>query len=120
MNFLIDESADVRLAAHLRELGHDVKTVAGDYAQALEDREILRLAAAERRIVITFDRDFGELIFRESQAHAGVLYFRLGPIDLPTEIARLGYVLTHYADQLDQFLVITPARVRVRTYPRRG
>jgi predicted nuclease of predicted toxin-antitoxin system len=117
MKFLIDESADVRLESYLRERGHDVRTVARDYVQALKDSEILRIAASKQRIVITFDRDFGELVFRERRAHAGVLYFRLGPIELSTEIARLDHVLTHYADRLDQFLVITRTTVRVRRTP---
>ena len=68
----------------------------------------------DQRIPITFDRDFGELVFSQRQPHAGVLDVRLGPIDLPTEIARLDSVLTHHADRLDHFLTITRRSVRVR------
>jgi predicted nuclease of predicted toxin-antitoxin system len=112
--FLIDESADARIAPHLRGQGHDVALVATDYSPALEDAEILAIAIRDQRILITFDRDFGELVFKQSQPHGGVLYFRLGPIDLDVEIARLDYVLTHYADRLDHFLTITRRSVRVR------
>jgi predicted nuclease of predicted toxin-antitoxin system len=114
LRFLIDERADARVAAYLRSLGHDVILVAAAYGPALEDAEILSIAVRERRILITFDRDFGELVFAQRQPHSGVLYFRLGPIDLDVEIARLDHVLTHYADRLDHFLTITPRSVRVR------
>lgn len=114
MRFLIDESADARLAPYLRSLGHDVKAVAADYAPSLEDAEILAIAHRERRIVITFGRDFGELVFRQRQPHAGVLYFRLGPIELPIEIARLDHVLTSYSNRLDHFITITRKSVRAR------
>lgn len=113
MKFLIDESADARLAPYLRSRGHDVKLVAADFAPSITDPKVLRIADREQRILITFDRDFGELVFVNRQSHAGVLYFRLGPIDLSVEIARLHHVLTHYADRLDQFIVITRTRVRV-------
>jgi predicted nuclease of predicted toxin-antitoxin system len=112
--FLIDESADARVAPYLRGRGHDVALVATDYGPALEDAEVLAISVRDGRILITFDRDFGELVYSQGQPHGGVLYFRLGPIDLDLEIVRLDYVLTHYADRLNHFLTITPRSVRVR------
>jgi predicted nuclease of predicted toxin-antitoxin system len=85
-----------------------------DYAPALEDYEVLAIAVRDQRILITFDRDFGELVFSRRQPHGGVLYFRLGPIDLAVETERLAYVLAHYGDRLDHFLTITRRSVRVR------
>ncbi len=73
-----------------------------------------RRSGVDDRILITFDRDFGELVFGQHHPHAGVLYFRLGPIDLSIEIERLDHVLTHYFDRLDGFLTITRRSVRVR------
>jgi hypothetical protein len=53
--------------------------------------------------------------YRLRQPHSGVIYLRLGEeVDLATKIDRLSYVLTHYADRLDQFLVVTAHRVRIR------
>ena len=115
MRFLIDESADTRIAPPLRQLGHDVATVAGDYAAALEDAEVLALAHRDRRILIMDDRDFGELVFRHRQPHAGVIYFRLSNTSLSLRVDRLIYVLTYHSDQLDQFLVVSDHDVRSRT-----
>ena len=60
MRFLLDENAELRIAVFLPGLGHDVTAIPHDYPHALR----------ERRILITNDRDFGELIFREGLAHA--------------------------------------------------
>ena len=114
MRFLLDQSTDARLIAHLTEQGHDATRVAKDYPHGLHDTQVLAIARAERRILITDDPDFGALIFRLGQTHAGVMFLRLGPhAHLAFRISRLDYVLTHYADQLDQF-VVTSRAVRVR------
>jgi predicted nuclease of predicted toxin-antitoxin system len=117
MRFLIDESADARLATHLHALGHDATLVAVSHRPGLPDPDVLAIAHREQRILITDDRDFGELVFRQRQPHAGVIYLRLSTTLLPMRIARLDYVLSHHGDQLDQFLVVTDQRVRVRPGP---
>ncbi len=114
MRFLLDESADARLAAHLRSRGHDVTVIAQDYPHALADPDVLAIAHREGRILITNDRDFGELVVRGRRPHAGVILFRLTAIDLPSKIERLTEVLDRHAEQLDQFLVVSDERIRVR------
>ena len=114
MRFLLDESADSRLARYLRSLGHDCSTIAEDYVRSLDDVDVLMLAYRDRRTLVTDDRDFGELVFREGRPHSGVIYLRLGIADLALRIDRLGYVLANHASQLDRFLVVTRDAVRVR------
>jgi len=75
MRFLLDESADACLAPYLRGLGHDVARLAVDYPAGLPDPRVLAIAAAEGRVLLTNDRDFGELVFRLRQSHAGVILF---------------------------------------------
>lgn len=120
MRSLLDESADARLATFLRQWGHDVAVIAIDHPASLSDRAILAIAHRDGRILITDDRDFGELVFVHRQPHAGVIYLRLGQFaDLTVKVTRLEHVLTHYADQLDRFLAVTRQRVRVRHSGRR-
>ena len=114
MRFLIDESSDGRVAAYLRGLGHDATAVAGDHQPGLPDPEVLALAWRERRILITDDSDFGELVFRHNRPHSGVIYFRLDTTTLAVRHDRLTYVLEHYAHRLDQFIVVTRERMRLR------
>lgn len=80
----------------------------------MKDADILALAHREQRILVTDDRDFGELVFRLRQPHAGVIYLRLDTTKFPVRAQRVEDVLAQYADQLDQFLVVTIDAVRVR------
>jgi predicted nuclease of predicted toxin-antitoxin system len=115
LRFLLDQSADARLVPYLRSLGHDVIRIGKDFPPGLPDSAVLALAVAEHRILVTDDRDFGELVFAHRQPHTGVIYFRLGEYaELSLKIARLDHVLARYADRLDQFLVVSRATVRVR------
>ena len=116
MKFLLDQSTDARLVPYLRQLGHDVTRIASDYAQGLPDKEVLNIAQQEKRILITDDRDFGELVFRLRLPHNGVIFFRLGNYaPLMTKIDRLAYVISHYSDRLNNFIVVTKHRIRVRS-----
>lgn len=105
----------MRVALHLRPLGHDVTGIAVDYPASLPDDEVLAIAFLETRILITHDRDFGRLVFVEHQPHAGVILMRMGPRPrLTTTISRLTRVLTDHAHELSEFVVVTRDRIRVR------
>lgn len=114
MRFLLDESADYPLAAFLREHGHDVTAIAHEYPQALKDREVLAIAVREERILITNDRDFGELIVRQQLPHAGVILFRLHNEAIHAKQAWLLHVLTHHQEDLQHLVVVTDQKVRIR------
>lgn len=115
MRFLLDQSADARLVDYLLDQGRDATRVGRDHPGGIDDTEVLEIARMEDRVLITDDRDFGELVFRFRQPHAGVIYLRLGDYaPLSAKIARLPHVLANYSDRLDQFLVVTLHRVRAR------
>lgn len=115
MKFLLDQSTDARLLSFLHAAGHDAKRIGADFPGGLPDQDVLSLATGEQRILITDDRDFGELVFRLRHPHTGVIFLRLGEdAELTTKWERLEHVMTTYHDQLDQFLVVTLKRIRVR------
>lgn len=114
MKLLLDESAEYRLADWLISQGHSVITIARDYPRALSDQEVLAVARQEKRILITNDRDFGELIFRHGLSHAGVIYFRMGSANIEAKIGRLRALLLSHYDRLDSFIVVTERSVRIR------
>ena len=115
MRFLLDESAELRIAAFLRLAGHDVTSIAENHPRSIPDREVLRIANAERRVLITNDRDFGELIFHQRRPHAGVIYFRL-PLDTGAEekIEWLARLLREHSARLTEFVVIGRSGIRFR------
>ncbi len=114
MRFLLDENVDTRLALFLRQQGHNVSAIVQDYVRALDDHEVLGIAALEQRVLITDDLDFGELVVRERLPHAGVVLFRLGGADLQTKQDRLQFVLRNHVQDLMALVVVTARGVRVR------
>jgi predicted nuclease of predicted toxin-antitoxin system len=76
LRFLIDVSAGGGIEKYLREEGYDTKAVR-DIDPSMEDSEIIRIAVAESRMVVTMDKDFGELVYHCSMRHSGVLLLRL-------------------------------------------
>lgn len=118
MKFLLDQSADARLIEFLIQEGHDAARIGSDYPGGISDREVLAIANREQRILITDDRDFGELIIRHQLPHQGVIYLRLGAYaSLATKVERISNALDRYADAIatGEYLVVTLQRVRVRT-----
>jgi predicted nuclease of predicted toxin-antitoxin system len=120
MKFLFDQSADFRLIAHLRKLGHDVSAVSREHPSGLADEDVLAIARDEKRILLVADRDFGELIFHQGLVHTGIIFFRLPGANLDTKIEHLTTLLEKHADGLARgaFLVVTPGHVRVAGHPR--
>ena len=115
MRFIVDASSDARLVPHLKRQEHDVTRVGTDYPANLKDSAILAIAVQENRVLITDDRDFGELVFRLRQPHAGVIYLRLDTVLFEVRARRIDEVLAAYRNELDQFLVITEDSVRIRS-----
>ena len=114
MKLLFDQSADFRLIDHLRSLGHDVTAVSRNYPHSLADEDVLAIARQEQRILVVADRDFGELIFNQGLAHAGVLFFRLPGAQLQTKIEHLDQALQEHTDELaGEFIVVAPGNIRV-------
>jgi predicted nuclease of predicted toxin-antitoxin system len=115
MKFLLDQSAEARIATFLTNQGHDATRVARDYPAGIPDEQVLAIAHQEGRVLIANDKDFGELVFRRNLPHAGVILFRF-PLDATAQekIAALEHLLAAHPAQLDRFVVLTPQGVRVR------
>lgn len=84
---LLDENLSHGVARGLAAAGHDVLAVA-QAAPGIDDRAVLALARGTGRALLTFDADFGDLIFKHGEvAPAAVLYFRVHPVDDDTVLA---------------------------------
>ena len=114
MRFLADENFPAAAVRALRETGHDVAWV-GAVAPGLADLDVLALMAREGRILLTFDKDFGELA-RSSRlpSACGVLLFRI-PMSRPGDIgSRLAGLIEARDDWAGHFSVVETGRVRMR------
>jgi predicted nuclease of predicted toxin-antitoxin system len=97
----------------VREQGHDVFSVY-EQARGLDDLTVIKKAFTENRILITNDKDFGSLIFREHHPHKGVILLRLENERSVNKITALERVLQNYMDRLeDHFVVVTETKVRI-------
>jgi len=113
MRLLADENFPLKAVTALREHGHDVVWVK-ENSPSVEDEEVLAQAVRESRVLLTLDKDFGELAIGSGlPAHCGVVLFRVSPI--PGRIADLAVrVVQREGDLRGVFLVVEPGRVRER------
>jgi len=117
MRFLADESCDFTFVRVLRSAGHDVLAVV-DSAPGAPDDKVIALAHSQRRILITEDKDFGQLVFAAAASTSGVIYVRypmrhrstLG-VDLLRLVKERGESLT------GAFAVVEPGRIRIGRAP---
>ena len=76
MNLVADESVDQPIVDRLRQDGHTVLSIA-DLDPGIADNAVLRLADQNSALLLTADKDFGELVFRMGNIHTGVVLTRL-------------------------------------------
>lgn len=120
MRFLIDNALSPRIAETLRQAGHDAVHVRDLGLQAADDRTILERAAAEGRVVVSADTDFGALLFLGAGHGLSVILFRG---DSPHNPQRQGALLFANLPALEGDLaagcvvVFEATRIRVRHLP---
>ncbi|MFN4256078.1 MAG: DUF5615 family PIN-like protein [Saprospiraceae bacterium] len=114
MNFIADEGVDGSLVAKLRAAGHDVLYFA-ETDQSTDDEVILELSNRENRILITRDKDFGELIYRMKRIHAGIILVRLEELTsaLRAQIAA-SFIFENLEVLSGHFIVLQPSGARIR------
>ena len=117
MRFLCDANIGSTLARALLGQGHDVAQAALSYRYD-DDEAILERARVEQRILVTCDRDFGELVFGHGASPPpAIIYIRFEPQDVADIIPRLLAVLEPEALQ-DHLTVIGDTADRRRPFPR--
>jgi predicted nuclease of predicted toxin-antitoxin system len=114
MKFLADEGVDRSIVEVLRELQHNVYYVIEE-TRSLSDDELLAIAANESRILLTRDKDFGELVYRLGKPHAGVILIRLEGYSTEIRSQVVSSIIQkHHTELFDAFTVIQPKVVRIR------
>ena len=117
LNFLADESCDFNVVRILRENGHDVLAIC-EFARRLEDSEVINRSVREDRILITEDKDFGQLVYAGGHASRGVILLRY-PATARQRLSGDVLKLVHEKKQAlhGSFVVLTPGRFRVVRLP---
>jgi hypothetical protein len=114
MRFLANENFPGAAVAMLKSGGHDVIWIR-TAAPGASDLEVLAWAARDSRILLTFDKDFGELARASTlPATCGVVLFRI-PMPNPVDVGRrLADPISARDDWAGHFSVVEPGRVRMR------
>ena len=114
MRLLADEGVAAAIVTRLRSAGHDVVYVA-ELSPGITDDSVLELADADERIVMTADKDFGELVFRLRRAMVGVLLVRLPGQPSESRAEAVTRALQEHGEEMPgTFTVLTPGLVRIR------
>jgi predicted nuclease of predicted toxin-antitoxin system len=118
MRFLVDENVSRLVIERLRNAGHDVISIAETRSGA-PDEVILNAAEIDGRILITEDRDFGEMVIRQRLGVRGMILLELDRLSNAMEAETVAEVVSTHADRLSgNLVVVEPGRIRIRPLPR--
>ena len=111
MRFLANENFPLDAVEALRQNGHDVLWIRVE-SPGISDREVLSRAQAENRILLTFDKDFGELAFRSRlPASVGIILFRIRVPSASVVAEKVAKVISLRDDWYGHFTVIEEDKI---------
>jgi predicted nuclease of predicted toxin-antitoxin system len=114
MNLLADESVEQEVVERLRADGHDTVYVA-ELSPSITDDQVLDEANARSALLVTADKDFGELVYRLGRIHAGVVLTRLAGLSPSAKADAVSELFRDHAAELaGAFCVIAPGSIRIR------
>jgi predicted nuclease of predicted toxin-antitoxin system len=114
MNLLADESVDRQIVERLRQDGHVVTYVA-EMEPGISDETVLQRANEQEALLLTVDKDFGELTYRQKLIHHGVVLIRLAGLSNQTKADMVARALRERgAEFVNGFSVISPGMIRIR------
>ncbi len=118
VKLLANENLPLPSVIALRREGFDVLSIS-ELSPGISDEDVLNLAKDQARILLTFDRDYGELVFkRRLPCPAGVIYLRFDPVS-PTEPAQIiqSFLSRYGTDVIHHFIVLDRDSFRRRPLP---
>jgi len=114
MKFLADENIEKSLVEWLRSQGSDVYYVPEE-SPSIKDSKIIKIARKESRVLITNDKDFGELVFRQKKLTHGIVLIRATDESSENKLELLKNVLDKVGDKVkNKFVVVNESGIRVR------
>src|ERR1035437_3815752 len=112
MRFLADENISNNVVNALRSKGIDIVPIK-ELASSLSDETVLETAKAQNRILITFDADFGELVFKRKLESKGVILLKFVPKSSQQILEIITNLLATQTKIEGHFLIVKEKRIRV-------
>jgi predicted nuclease of predicted toxin-antitoxin system len=114
LKFLVDMGVGKKVEEWLSKNDYDIKAIR-DIDPKMKDIDVLRMAVTEKRMVITMDKDFGELVFNSGLNHSGVLLLRLEDANSDKKVKTVQEILKKYEEKLqNNFCVYQNEKIRIR------
>lgn len=114
MNFVGDESLEIEVIAGLRESGHSVYAIR-EHSPGMPDTGVLAVSVERQEPLITNDKDFGELVYRDRLLAVGVVLLRLPNMTPEERAERLVVWLSETEESVaGHYCVVSPRTSRVR------
>jgi len=114
VKFCVDECCNVELVQHLQSVGYNVLYIAQYKPGALDD-EVLLQAFTEKRILLTEDKDFEELVYRLKKPAYGIVLLRFEVQERHLKWPRLNQLIDRYGSRLEgHFVVVDNEKFRFR------
>ena len=114
MKIVADENIDSEIVSRLRADGHEVIYVSEE-SPGIDDQSVLSRSVQTDGVLLTADKDFGDIVFRLRQVHAGVLLVRLGGIGADRKAALVSAAFNDHGNELSSgFAVLSDRSLRFR------
>lgn len=114
MNFVVDEGVDLQIVVSLRNKGHNVLYIA-EISSGITDDLVLIYANEQNRILMTRDKDFGEMVYRDKKVHSGIILNRLFELHSEKKAELIIKIIEEFGEELiGSFTVIQPGKIRIR------
>lgn len=116
IRFLLDECTFIATASFLRKLGFDVVTVNELGLSGLSDDKIFELAHKENRILLTFDKDFGNIFRFPLGTHPGIIIVRTHPqtVEDTNRLLKKFFGITTPEQYQNALVIIDESKIRIR------
>ncbi len=112
MEFLADVNVEKQIVQLLISFGFDVRWIP-EYNCTLSDEELLKMAENENRILITNDKDFGELVFRQKRNSNGIILIRLKGQNANEKIELVKKLILNHQDKISRhFTTVSKNKIR--------
>ncbi|MCP4214814.1 MAG: hypothetical protein GY765_09160 [bacterium] len=114
MKFTADENIDTEIIEQLRRNGFEIVSISEEFA-GIADEEVLEIANKNNSVLITGDKDFGELVFRDGRAARGVVLIRIFGIPQEEKVHIVSDIFAEYAARFPgNFTVIDKNKIRIK------
>jgi predicted nuclease of predicted toxin-antitoxin system len=114
MKFIADECVDWQIIEYLRKICYEILYVL-EIEPGISDEKVLDIANKESAILITSDKDFGEMVFRQNRINSGIILIRLTGLQPDVKATITATAIKAHREKIkNNFMVITSETVRIR------